>query len=176
MTKQDKQTTIEALKQQFESNPFFYFTDSSTLTVEQVNKLRRLCFQKGIQMRVAKNTLIRKALEATGNAEQYSNLFTALQGPTAILFSPSSNAAAKVIREFRKTAEKPALKAAFIDADVYVGEEYLETLSSLKSKEEIVADIVALINSPIKGVLAAMQSSGSKLAGAIEKISTKGES
>ncbi len=176
MNKVDKKAAIVTLQEKFRNNSFFYFTDSSTLTVDQVNKLRRLCFEKGVEMKVAKNTLIRKALEAVGNDSRYEELYSSLHGPTAILFSPSSNAAAKVIKEFRKKSERPVLKAAFIDADVFTGDQSLDTLVSLKSKEEIIADIVALINSPMKGVLSALKSSAEKVAGAIDTISKKSES
>ena len=133
MTKAEQTATIEALKDKLSGIDFFYLADSSTLTVEQVNKLRRLCFDKGIEMKVVKNTLIQKALESSPGERDYSGLYEALKGPTAILISEKANAPAKLIKAFRETHEKPTLKAAYIDTDVFLGDDKLDELSKLKS-------------------------------------------
>ena len=173
MTKQDKSEVIESLKAKFEELPFFYVADSSTLTVESVNNLRRLCFEKGIEMRVAKNTLIRKALEQVGEDNQYQGLYDTLKGPTTLFFSDVSNLPAKVIKEFRKTSEKPILKSAYIDSSIFIGDESLEALSKLKSKDELLGEIIGLLQSPAKNVIGALQSGGQKLMGILETLSEK---
>ncbi len=172
MTKKDKSAVIESLKAKFEELPFFYIADSSTLTVEEVNNLRRLCFEKGIEMKVAKNTLIKKALEEVGD-NQYEGLYDALKGPTTLFFSDVSNMPAKVIKEYRKTSERPILKGAYIDSSIFIGEDSLETLSKLKSKEELLGEIIGLLQSPAKNVIGALQSGGQKLMGILETLSER---
>ncbi len=174
MTRKDKSAVVESLKAKFEELPFFYVADSSTLNVEQVNNLRRLCFEKGIEMRVAKNTLIRKALEQVGD-EEYQGLYDTLKGPTTLFFSDISNLPAKVIKEFRKTSERPILKSAYIDSSIFIGDESLETLSNLKSKNELLGEIIGLLQSPAKNVIGALQSGGQKLMGILETLSEKEE-
>jgi len=173
MTKEEKRVAIENLTEQFASSNIFYITDSSTLTVAQINKLRRICFEKGVQFTVAKNTLIRKALEA--NEGDYTELYDSLKGPSALMFSEVSNLPAKIIKDFRKGSEKPVLKAAYIDSDVFIGEESLETLSTLKSKEELIGEIIGLLQSPAKNVISALQSGGQKLSGILKTLSDKPE-
>ena len=174
MTKKDKSAVIESLKAKFEELPFFYVTDSSTLTVEEVNNLRRLCFEKGIEMRVAKNTLIRKALEQVGDDDKhYEGLYGALKGPSALFFSDVSNLPAKVIQEFRKTSDRPILKGAYIDSSIFLGDESLEVLSKLKSKNELLGEIIGLLQSPAKNVIGALQSGGQTLLGILETLSEK---
>ena len=175
MTKAQKQETIEALKEQFANANIFYIADSSTLNVAQISKLRRICFEKGVEFKVAKNTLIQKALEASEDSDRYEKLFDVLHGPTSIMFSEISNLPAKIIKEFRKTSEKPVLKAAYIDKDIFIGEENLETLATLKSKEELIGEIIGLLQSPAKNVISALQSSGGKLAGILKTLSEKPE-
>lgn len=173
MTKKDKSAVIESLKAKFEELPFFYVADSSTLTVEEVNNLRRLCFEKGVEMKVAKNTLIRKALEQVGDSDQYEGLYDSLKGPTTLFFSDVSNLPAKVIKEYRKTSERPILKSAYIDSSIFMGEESLEALSKLKSKDELLGEIIGLLQSPAKNVIGALQSGGQKLMGILETLSEK---
>jgi len=168
MTKAEKQATLDSLTEKFSAANFFYFTDTSGLTVEKINKLRKICFEKGINLQVAKNTLIKKALV---NGGKYSDdLEPVLHGPTAIMFTETGNVPAKVIKEFRKDSDKPALKAAYIDSAVYIGENQLDALVSIKSKEELVGDIVALLQSPAKNVVSALKSSGGKLAGIVKTL------
>ena len=129
MNKEQKNTTIEALKEKFADSPFFYVADASSLSVEKVTKLRRLFFEQGIEMKVLKNTLVRKALEAAPEEKNYAALYDALHGPTAVLFTDTANLPARLIKEFRGDNAKPAVKAAYIDSAVYIGDEQLDALS-----------------------------------------------
>lgn len=173
MTRDQKVQEVATLKDLLASATFFYITDSSQLTVEQVNNLRRKCFDNGVRMRVAKNTLLRKALE--DRKDEVGELMDSLKGPTAVLLSETANAPARVIKDFRKTSDKPVLKAAFIDSAIYVGDQHLETLASLKSKNELIGEVIALLQSPIKSVVSALQSSGGKLAGIVKTLSERKE-
>ncbi|RMG81696.1 MAG: 50S ribosomal protein L10 [Bacteroidetes bacterium] len=173
MTKAEKTAVIEELKEKFEKSSFFYVTDSSTLTVAQINTLRGLFFEKGIEMKVVKNTLARKALEAIG--DQYTPLFDALKGPTSLVFTEVANAPAKVIKEFRKTSEKPVVKAAYIDSAIYIGDDQLDTLAKIKSKEEMIGEIIGLLQSPIKNVLGQLQSGGNTIMGLLKALEERGE-
>ena len=170
MTKAQKTALIADLKQKFSESSFFYITDSSTLTVEQVNKLRALCYEKGVEMKVVKNTLAIKALEENAEEKNYTPLFDALKGPTAIMFAETGNVPAKVIKEFRKTSERPVLKAAYIDSDIFVGDDQVEALANLKSKEDLIGDIILLLQSPIKNVLGSLQSGGNTIAGLVKAL------
>jgi large subunit ribosomal protein L10 len=170
MTRSEKATEIEALKDKFAENDFFYVTDSSTLTVEQVNNLRGLCFEMGIEMRVVKNTLAVKALEQAEEEKGYGPIIGQLKGPTAIMFTETSNAPAKVIQKFRKDFDKPVLKAAYIDTDVYIGDDELETLVHLKSKEELIGEVIGLLQSPMSNLLSALQSGGNTLSGLLKAL------
>jgi large subunit ribosomal protein L10 len=170
MTRAEKAAVIEELKQKFEDNPYFYITDASTLTVEQVNKFRGLCFEKGIEMRVVKNTLAQKAMEEAPEDKNYQALFDALKGPTALLFTEIANAPARVLKEFQKESEKPVLKAAYIESAVYHGNESLESLTQLKSKEELLGDVILLLQSPAKNVISALKSGGSTIAGLLKAL------
>ena len=147
MTREEKTVVISELKEQFSNSPFFYLTDSSTLSVGDVNKLRRKCFEKGITMKVVKNSLIQKALEGQSEAKGYEALFPALKGHTAIMFSDVANAPAKLIAEFRGDKELPSIKAAYIDSAVYMGDSSIGALKVLKSKEELVGSPVN-VNEP----------------------------
>ncbi len=171
MTKEEKQATLDDLKVVFSQSGNFYITDTSGLTVADTNKLRRLCFKAGIKMRVAKNTLIRKALETNG--VQDAEIVAALNGPTALMFSEVSNAPAKVIKEFRKSSEKPVLKAAWIETAIFVGDKQVDSLASLKSKNELIGEIIGLLQSPAKNVIGALQSGGNKLAGILKTLETR---
>jgi large subunit ribosomal protein L10 len=168
MTKTEKQATIDTLTKKFSDSNFFYFTDTSGLTVEKINQLRRICFDKGINLQVAKNTLIKKALVAGGKFSD--DLDPVLHGPTAIMFTETGNVPAKVIKQFRAGGDKPALKAAYIDSAIYVGENQLEALINVKSKDELVGDIIGLLQSPAKNVISALKSSGGKLAGIVKTL------
>lgn len=175
MTRADKAASIEELKGKFEETSFFYLTDASTLTVEQINKFRGMCFEKDIEMKVVKNTLAIKALETFPEDRNYVGLYESLKGPTAILFTSTANVPAKVIKEFRKEAEKPVLKAAYIDTDVFVGDDQLDALASLKSKEDLIGEVITLLQSPVKNVLGALQSGGNTLSGLLKALEERGE-
>ncbi len=171
MRKEDKSQVIEQLKEKLADANSFYIADSSELTVAAVNSLRKLCFDQGVSLQVAKNTLVKKALESLdGN---YEELYPSLAGPTAIMISETANAPARVIKKFREKHEKPVLKAAYIDSDVYVGDDQVEALSALKSKEELVGEIISLLQSPAKNVIGALQSGGGTLAGLLKTLSEK---
>jgi len=171
MTKDEKNATLVELTGVFSKSENFYITDTSGLTVENVNKLRRLCFKSGVKMRVAKNTLIRKALEANGVVDV--ELLKALNGPTSILFSEVANTPGKVIKEFRKTNERPILKAAYIGSAIFIGDKQIDSLASLKSKNELIGEIIGLLQSPAKNVVGALQSGGNKLAGIIKALENR---
>lgn len=174
MTRDEKSAVIADLKDRFDNASFFYFTDSSELTVEQVNKLRGLCYENDIELKVIKNTLAKKALEASAEDKNFAELIDVLAGPTSVMFAQRANAPAKVIEEFRKGNEKPVLKAAYIDSSIYIGDESLKELASLKSKEELIGDIVFLLQSPAKNVVSALKSGGNTLAGLIKALEERG--
>ncbi len=175
MTKAEKTATIEALKETFAENEFFYVTDASELTVAQVNDFRRLCFEKGITMKVYKNTLVKKALEAAPEDKNYQKIIDIMKGPSAILFTDTANAPARVLKNFRESHDKPVLKAAYIETSVYEGDEMIETLSKLKSKEELLGDVIGLLQSPPKNVISALKSGGQKLSGILKALEERGE-
>lgn len=175
MNRTEKTQAIEFLKDKFENNQFFYVTDTSALTVIDIDVLRRKCFESDIEMNVVKNTLAIKALEAADESKGYAELMEAFKGPTTIMFSGNAKAAAQVISEYRKTHEKPILKAAYIDSDIFIGDDQLETLKSLKSKEDLIGDIVILLQSPIKKVLGQLQSGGQTIAGLVKTLQDRAE-
>jgi large subunit ribosomal protein L10 len=157
MTPAQKNEAIEVLKAKFAQYSNFYVTNTESLTVEQVSKLRRLCFEKNIEMQVAKNTLIRKALESF-NDDKYTGLYDSLHGVTALMFSDSPKEPAMILSSFRKEGniEKPVLKAAIIDTDVFVGDNQLVALTKIKTKNELIGEVIGLLQSPAKRVLAAL--------------------
>ncbi len=170
MTKEQKNEAIEVLKEKFNQYNNFYITNTESLSVEQVNKLRRICFDKNVEMKVAKNTLIRKALEGIDEA-RYSGVFDSLSGVTALLFSENAKEPAMIISSFRTDTkgQKPILKAAFIDASVFVGDDQLEALKTLKSKQDLIGEIIGLLQSPAKNVISGLNAGG-KLASLIKAL------
>lgn len=173
MTREEKNQEIQVLKEAFESTSYFYITDSSTLDVATINKFRRICFDKGITFKVAKNTLVKKALEELDG--DYTEIYDALKGPTSIMFSSASNEPAKVLKDFRKGSGKPVLKAAYIDTDVFKGDDKIEELSNLKSKEELIADIIALLQGPVSNVMGSLNSGKSTLGGLLKALEERAE-
>ncbi|RFM28696.1 50S ribosomal protein L10 [Deminuibacter soli] len=157
MNKDQKNEVIELLKEKFSQYNNFYVTNTEALTVEQVGKLRRACFDKQVEMKVAKNTLIRKALESL-DAEKYSGVYESLNNVTALMFSENPKEPALIISAFRKgsNGEKPELKAAFINGDVYAGDNQLKALTQIKTKNELIGEVIGLLQSPAKRVLAAL--------------------
>ena len=174
MTKEQKNEVIEVLKGKFSQYTNFYVADTESLTVEQVGKLRRACFDKKVEMKVAKNTLIKKALESL-DAERYNGVFDSLHRVTALLFSENAKEPALIISSFRKDThgEKPVLKAAFIDGSVYAGDDQLKALTTLKSKNDLIGEVIGLLQSPAKNVISALNV-GNKLAAIIKALETRG--
>jgi large subunit ribosomal protein L10 len=170
MTKDQKNEVIDVLKDKFSQYNNFYVTNTESLSVEQIGKLRRICFSKKVEMKVAKNTLIKKALESL-NGERFSDVYDSLHGVTALLFSENAKDPALILTTFRKEAnvDKPVLKAAFIDGDVFAGDDQLKALTTLKSKQDLVGEIIGLLQSPAKNVISALNA-GSKLAGIIKAL------
>ena len=158
MTKQEKNEVIEVLKGKFARYNNFYVTDTESLSVADVSKLRRVCFNKQVEMKVAKNTLIRKALEGL-DAEKYAGVYDSLHKVTALMFSENPKEPALIISSFRKegNTEKPVLKAAFINGDVFVGDNQLKALTQIKTKNELIGEVIGLLQSPIQRVLGALE-------------------
>ena len=169
MRKEEKQEVVSALTEKMKEYGNFYITDTSSLTVAKINNIRRKCFEKEIGMQVVKNTLIKKALEQLDG--DVSPLFDVLKGSSSIMFSTNANAPAKLIKELRKgKEEKPVLKAAYVDSAVFIGDNQLEALVNLKSREQLIGEIIGLLQSPAKNVISALQSGGNKLAGIVKTL------
>ncbi|GAA4516779.1 50S ribosomal protein L10 [Sphingobacterium thermophilum] len=172
MRKEEKQEIVQALAEQIKSYGNFYITDTADLTVEKVNVIRRKCFDAGIKMQVAKNTLFEKALiEAGIDAPE---LVGVLKGASTILFSSTGNAPAKLIKQLRKENDKPILKAAYIQETVFVGDKQIDALVSLKSKEELIGDIILALQSPAKNVISALSSGGNTISGVLKALEQRG--
>lgn len=176
MTTAQKGEAIELLKEKFSQYSNFYITNTEALSVEKANKLRRICFEKNVELKVAKNTLIRKALEQL-DEERFKGTFDSLHGVTALMFSESAKEPAVIISSFRKDnkSEKPVLKAAFLDGEVFVGNDQVDMLKTLKSKQELIGEIIGLLQSPAKNVMSALNA-GSKLASLIKAIEERAAS
>ena len=171
MKSSEKQVLINNLQEQIDSYNHFYLTDISGLNAADTSELRRLCFKQDVKLVVAKNTLLRKALENSGkNAEE---LYDTLKGNTSVMFTEVGNAPAKLIKEFRKKHKRPVLKAAFVEESVYVGEEQLDALIAVKSKNELIADVIALLQSPMQTLLSQLQSGGNTIHGVLEALKEK---
>ena len=174
MTKEDKSVVIEGLKQKFSEFDYFYVTDSSALTVDQINKFRKFCFEKGVDYKVVKNTLIAKALQSL--ATDYTEFTTnVLKGSSGIIFSQNGKLPAQILTEFKATTkiDKIKFKGASIDSSFFIGEKALDQLVMLKSKQELVGDIIAALQAPAKNVIGALTSGGSKLAGILKTLEEK---
>ena len=170
MTRENKTQAIEELKEKFANAQFFYLADASTLTVEQVNAFRRICFDNGIEMKVVKNTLAKKALQSLEAERGFEPLIKSLEGPTSVLFTNNASSPAKIIEEFRKTNERPLLKAAYIDSAVFTGDDQLKVLVALKSKEDLIGEVIMLLQSPASNVISALKSGGQKIAGIVKAL------
>ena len=172
MTKEEKLVVNHRPAEQLEAYPHFYITNIEALNAEQTAALRRKCFEKEVKLVVVKNTLLTKALEKVEKAD--ADLVKVLEGSTSIMFTNVAKAPAVLIKEFRKTSDKPVLKAAFAEGCVYVGDEQLDTLCNIKSKEELIGDIVSLLQSPAKNVISALQgNAGQKIAGIVKTLETR---
>lgn len=172
MTKEEKHDLVLALTEQMNEFGNFYITDTSNLTVAKINDIRRKCFESDITMKVAKNSLIQKAIEATGG--DFTSIYDVLKGSSSILFSKSATAPAKLIKQLRKKSDKPILKAAYIDSAIFIGDNQIDTLINLKSKEQLIGEIVGLLQSPAKNVISALQSGGNILAGVVKTLQERG--
>ena len=174
MKREEKDVIINEIAELLNKYPNVYIADTTTLTVAKTTQLRCLCFNKGVKMLVAKNSLIQKAMERTSE-ENFSGIFSALKGTSALMFSEVGNTPAKLIKEFRKAGDRPILKGAYIDTAVFLGDNQLDILALIKSKNELIGDIIALLQSPAKNVISALSSGGGKLAGLVKTLSERPE-
>jgi len=171
MTREEKSQVIDALTAQLTDNSIIYVADISGLNAEATFNLRRACFKADVKLAVVKNTLLAKAME--NSAKEFGELPSALKGNSSILLSETGNAPAKIIKEFRKKSDKPVLKGAYIEEAVYLGDDQLENLVNIKSKEELLGDIIGLLQSPAKNVVSALQSGGQTLSGIVKTLSER---
>ncbi|MGB0391414.1 MAG: 50S ribosomal protein L10 [Salibacteraceae bacterium] len=172
MNKQEKNQVIDNLVTLLQDNGNIYVADIAELDAELTSDLRRACFNKNIEMQVVKNTLLAKAIEKVSDKD-FGDIPSVLKGNTSLMISEVANAPAKLIKEFRKKSEKPLLKAAYVEESVFIGDETLEALVSLKSKDELIGDVIMLLQSPAKTVISQLQSGGSTLAGLMKTLSEK---
>ena len=171
MTREEKNQELQSLTEKISELTSFYLTDSSTLSVAKLNQFRGLCYEKYVQFKVVKNTLLKKALEASET--DFESMYELLSGPTALMYSAEAKNSAVVLKQFRENNEKPALKGAFIDGSFYIGDDKIKELASLKSKEELIGDVIMLLQSPAKNVISALSSGGSTIAGVLQTLSEK---
>jgi large subunit ribosomal protein L10 len=171
MTRQEKKEAIENLKAALSEAKNLYLADIAGLDATQTSELRRACFKENIQLQVVKNTLLAKAMEASD--QDFGELTEILKGNTSLMFSETGNAPAKVIKNFRKKSDKPILKGAFIEQAIYIGDDQIDALTDIKSKEELVGEIITLLQSPTKNVISALQSGGGKLSGILKTLSER---
>lgn len=169
MTRQEKDTFISDLAERLSKSEVVYITDIASLDAEASSKLRRLCFQRQVQLQVVKNTLLRKAMERT-EGRNFGQLADVLKGNTGLMIAEAGNVPAKLIQEFRKKSDKPILKGAYIQESVYIGDGQLVALANLKSKNELIGDIILLLQSPAKNVVSGLKSGGGKLAGILKTL------
>lgn len=171
MTREEKSQVIQDLTAKLAENNTIYLADISGLNALATSNLRRACFKADVKLAVVKNTLLAKAMEASD--KDFGDLPSVLKGNTSIMIAEASNAPAKVIKEFRKKSKKPLLKGAFIEEAVYIGDDQLDALVNIKSKEELIGDIITILQSPAKNVISALQSGGNKLSGILTTLSEK---
>jgi large subunit ribosomal protein L10 len=171
MKKEDKNIVIEDISKELATYKYFYLTDTSSLNAEQTTLLRRKCFDNNIKLMVVKNTLLKKAMEKSET--DYSEAYNSLHGTTAVMFCDTGNLPARIIKDLRKKLERPLLKVAYIEDTFYIGDNQLDSLTNLKSKDELVADIIALLQSPAKNVLLSLQSGSNKLTGILKTLSER---
>ena len=173
MRKEDKQVLIDSILSELKACPNFYLTDVSDLNAEKTSQLRRQCFNSGVKMIVVKNALLHKAMQQM--EKDYEGLYDVLKGSTALMLCETGNAPAKLIKNFRKTSDRPILKGAFIEECCYIGDDMIDALCNIKSKNDLIADIIALLQSPMKNIISGLQSGGHKLSGILETLSEKAE-
>jgi large subunit ribosomal protein L10 len=173
MNKKEKNQLIDTLTEQISTNKYLYITDIANMNVANTGKLRRLCFRRGVKLVVVKNALLQKAMERSG--KNFEDLYSVLTGHTSIMFAEQANTPAKLIKEFRKTGGVPILKGAYVEESVFVGDNHLDALCNLKTKNELIADIIAMLQSPAKNVISALQSGGHTISGVLKTLSEKPE-
>ena len=173
MNKKEKNELIDVLNNMLDENKNFYLADIAGLTAEESSSLRRLCYKQNVTIQVVKNTLLKKALDK--NSTDFAQLDDILKGNTSLMFADEAKAPASVIKTFRKKSDKPILKAAHIEEEFYIGDNNLSMLSELKSKNELIGDIITLLQSPAKNVISSLQSSSNKLSGIVKALSEKKE-
>ena len=173
MKREEKSKAITEITDVLSKNGIIYLTDISGLNSLETSNLRRLCFKSGVKLEVMKNTFLEQAM--TASDKDFGGLLDTLNGNTSVMLSDVGNAPAKVIKDFRRKSERPILKGAIIENDIYLGDEQLELLSSIKSKEEIIGEIVILLQSPVRNIISALKSSSSKLSGIIQTLSNREE-
>ena len=171
MRRQEKNTIIDSLAERLKEYSHFYLTDTAQLNAADTSALRRKCFENDIKLVVVKNTLLKRALEQSGI--NFQELYPILKGTTSIMFTNTGNIPAKLIKEFRREHDKPVLKGAYVQESVYLGDNMIDALVSLKSKQELVGDIILLLQSPAKNVISALQSGGNKIHGVLETLQKK---
>jgi large subunit ribosomal protein L10 len=171
MRREEKEVIIDNLTQRLDQTRHFYLTDISSLNAEETSNLRRKCFEREISLMVVKNTLLRKAMEKSEG--DFNDLYDVLKDSTSIMFCETGNTPAKLIKELRKSMDRPLLKAAFVEESIYIGDDQLEALSNIKSKEELLGDLLMLLQSPATSLVSALASSSSKMAGALKTLSEK---
>ena len=169
MTREEKAKYIEELASELQAANIFYLSDTAELTVEVINNLRRRCFQSNVKMKVVKNTLLVKAMERI-EGKDFGDLKDTLSGATTIMFSEVGNVPAKLIQEFRKKSAKPVLKGAYIEEAIFIGDSQLDALVAIKSKEELLGDLIGLLQSPAKNVVSGLTGAGSKIAGILKTL------
>lgn len=173
MQPEEKNKLIDSLSEQLSNNETIYLADISDLNAESTSKLRRLCFKRNIKLMVVKNTLLKIAMDRA--EKDFEPLYDVLKGPTSIMFGEAGNAPAKLIKEFRKDYDRPILKAAYVEEETYIGDELLDSLANIKSKNELIADLILLLQSPMNNVMSSLQSSGNTIHGVLEALSEKSE-
>jgi large subunit ribosomal protein L10 len=173
MRREEKNAIIDSLAERLKEYSHFYLTDTAQLNAADTSDLRRKCFESKVKLVVVKNTLLKRALEQTG--VNFEELYPVLEGTTSIMFSQTGNTPAKVIREFRKKHDKPVLKGAYVQDSIYLGDTMLDALVSIKTKQELIGDIILLLQSPARNVISALQSGGNKIHGVLETLSKKEE-
>ncbi len=171
MTKEEKLNEIKTLSKDLSETPNFYLADIAGLDSKSTLDLRRACFKSNIRISVVKNTLLKKAMEDSG--KEFGDLKTTLKGNTSVMFSEKGNIPAKLIKDFRKKFDKPILKGAFVEESIYIGDDKINVLADLKSKDEIIGEIMTLLMSPINNVLLSLKSGSNKISGIIKKLSEK---
>ena len=173
MTREEKDLQIKELTQMLADNSVLYLTDASGLNAEETTQLRRACYKNDVRMRVVKNTLLRRAMEAAEGTD-FSELYEVLSGQTALLIGNVGNAPAKILKEFRKKSDMPMLKAAYVEESTYLGDDQIEALTAIKSKDELIAELIALLQSPLKNVVGALNSGGNTVSGLVKALQERG--